>query len=139
MEKLLTLEHVQEIFTEHLVFDLDPPAQEQQLDVVVYSMGLRRGEIWDRTPRIEDGVFASLALCIPLWRQNPRYTEFMQLRRQGWFSGVDSQEASRRARDFFSPALYVLEIYELGPLVNSSVPAEEFPQYFQPPTWYGVT
>jgi hypothetical protein len=126
---MLRRAHVDEIFEEHDVFNLDPDAEAQHLAAVVFAIGLQRGEVLERDPRIEDGIFASLAICIPSWKQKHRYTEFMQGRRREWFTNMSEDDAFRRGSFFFAPGLYRFELYELGELVNSRDPVASVEPY----------
>jgi hypothetical protein len=116
---LLTRSNIDQIFDEHNVYELDPEAEQQNLAAVVFAIGDERSRVLDRESRLEDGVFASLAICIPSWKQNHSYTELMQSRRREWFSDISEDAAVARARSFFRPSLLQLELYELGNLVAS--------------------
>jgi hypothetical protein len=116
---LLTRSNIDQIFEENNVYDLDSEAREQNLAAAIFAIGEERAGVLDRQSRMEDGLFASLAVCIPGYKQHPRYTELMQVRRREWFGDASEDAVVQRASSFFMPSLLRLDLYKLGSLVDS--------------------
>lgn len=115
---MLTLEDTQRILEDHEVFDRDPDAADQHLDWVLLTVGETRAEIHQRAPRIDDGIFAAWGICLPMFPQPRSYSELMRQRRREWFQGVPQEEATYRARNFFTVDFLRLDLGELASLVT---------------------
>jgi hypothetical protein len=119
---VLTSVNITQIFDEHQVFALDEDAEQQRLWEVILTMGEARASYLGRASRLEDGLFAAWAICLPMFRQPRSYTELMHDRRRSWFPpGLSSGERRERARRFFTESLYRLELHELGNVINSDM------------------
>jgi hypothetical protein len=125
---MLTRANIDQIFEEHEVFDRDREAKEHHLLVVELTIGLERGNVLGRASRLEDGGFVSLAICVPLWKQNPSYTELMQSRRREWF-GYTEENQARVSGFLLCPELYRLDVYELGSVIDARDPLGAVEEY----------
>jgi hypothetical protein len=127
---LLTRDNIQQIFDEHRVFELDPEAEGQFLVDAVFGIGVQRGEALGREPRLEDGVFAAWAICIPMFPQPESYTELMRARRREFFSDVSPDDAFARGRQFFPSRLLRLQLHGLGNMVTAEDAAQQIQAFF---------
>lgn len=137
---MLRLENVEQLFDEHMVWQVDPKAAGQELDRVVFNIAVRRADLLNRVPWLIDGVFAAWAICIPFMPQPESYTRLMQARRVTWFQGASPSERDRLAPFFFTADLLRMELHELGNLVASENSAELIINYLGSPSgdeqWY---
>lgn len=126
---MLTLENVQQLFTEHQVAERDPEALDQDLDRVVFAIAQRRAEVLQREPHLVDGVFAAWAICIPFMPQPASYTRLMQERRAEWFGDGSPEQREALAGAYFTEPLLRLELHELGNLVAADDSVERIAEY----------
>ena len=131
---MLTLENVQQIFDEHEVYARDDEAKNQHLDHIVFAIGEARARLLKRSSRLEDGVFAAWAVCLPSFPQPDSYSNLMRRVRKGLLTNVSSDEAGAAGKIFFADSLLRLEIHELGKLVTSPDAAEQIQEHlnYQP-------
>src|SRR6266404_4541034 len=106
---MLSETNIAQILEEHQVLEQEPEAAEQHLDVVLLAIGERRADLRKRDSRLEDGVFAAWAICLPGWPQDARYHSLMRARRAQWFTNISIRTASRRAAGYFTTELLGLE------------------------------
>jgi hypothetical protein len=111
--------NILQMLEEHEVFSRQPETVEQNLDLVLLTMGQLRASLLGRSARLEDGVFSGWAVCLPIFKQHGNYTELMRARRAEWFGGVSRETGQIRAEQFFTSGLLVLELHELEAIVTS--------------------
>lgn len=126
---MLSIENVQQIFEEHEVYAHDDEAERQHLDEVVYGIGEARARALKRKSRLEDGVFAAWAICLPSFPQPKAYSALMMRVRKGLLAEVSPEAARSAGRFFFAESLLRMEIHELGRLVTSRDAATQIDQY----------
>jgi hypothetical protein len=132
---MLTKENIEQLLSEHDVFEQDPSLRGYDLGVILLAIAQRRAEVLGRggQPWLDDGLFAAWAICIPSFYNPKSYTELMRRRMSEYFEGVGTEELVRRARDFFPPALLSLHLYQLGNFVSSPNGAEWLEQHLLEP------
>jgi len=81
--------------------------------------------VQDRLSRLDDGVFAAWAMCLPFSRKDNYYSELIRTRRQEWFYGVPASLAETRARLFFTRDFLLLDLGQLARLVASPPTSNE--------------
>jgi hypothetical protein len=126
---VLTLQNIEQLFTEYDVFEEDPAAHEQDLDRVVFAVAAQRGSLFGNEPRLVDGLFAAWAICLPFMPQPASYTQLMQSRRHEWFGSAPTYLRELRARHYFTDALLILEIHQLAALVTADDAADRIQEY----------
>ena len=130
---MLSEENVLQILEEHEVFQREPEARGQNLTEIILAVGNKRAKELDRGSRLEDGIFAAWAFCIPIFPQRERYTAFMRSVRRELFQGDAPNIASDRAENFFLPEFLRLGLEELGMIVTREDALDN-----EPPAWNKV-
>jgi hypothetical protein len=126
---MLDIRDIQRLFDDHDVYRADPDAEGEHLTVVVYEIGVQRSEVHQRPSRLDDGFFASWAICIPMFPKNDRYRQLMRSRRREYFFGRTEDEARVRAHYFFTSPFLRLELDSLARLVSSPEAMSEIEPY----------
>ena len=126
---MLEIEDIQRLFDDHNVYGVDPDAEGEHLTVVVYEIGVQRSEIHQRPSRLDDGFFASWAICIPMFPKDDQYRQLMRSRRRDYFFARDEDEARERAHYFFTSRFLRLELDALARLVSSPRAAFQIQPY----------
>ncbi len=126
---VLTRTDVVQILDEREVYKREPDAMQQHLEDVILAIGERRANVFERESRLEDGVFAGWAICLPGYPQPRKYSDFMKSIRRDRFAGVPREEAGKRAAALFPSKFLSLGLHEIEALVTSETGVEEVEKY----------
>lgn len=124
---MLTRDNIEQILSEHEVFEQDPSLRPYDLGLILFTIAGRRAEEFGRadSPWLDDGLFAAWAICIPGFYNPASYTDLMRSRMREFFDGaISDEEIVSRARNFLPPAFLSFHLHQLGNLVSSPNGAE---------------